>query len=541
MSVADLLTNEEALARRLVRSQAIPHDFWLWLSGINITPIDKVAGWIDAGVLKSIDNLLEPNLVDCNAQTRRQLKGTEAWISAILGFASQRATELKLSSGHPMMALSLLPLYRSLATSRVVEALQQTRLRLSEVLALVGLVEELGDDFVQLLEHHGAPITSPYSIAQSTLKIDLVNIGAMTCQAAKQFDPGTEEFDQANAASSNPRKSQTYLAWSDPKILWEITSELMAQKAELLLPRQWADVAVPWTNISDHWNALAHRLAHSTATTESPEDNGPEYNRDDEIVSDMIDDLLSMQSDVAEVSIEESHDNNTGTIQSADNSAGRTKNSRPLQINNSRSDYADNEQEADEEYPETDILEPLPESSVPKIAVVEISSNRDSMFVNIIRRQIATARNSDNSVCLVALAVESENTAEREPIGLKRASGLLVWQEKLVSWLADHPHVHEPFAFVNPEGQLILCMQDIERTAATNVVRAGIVTALTGKRVEDQGALARVAVPARYYAGIGSAFPNAGFAAEQLIEATWRCLSAAQSQGKTTIKSIEVF
>ena len=118
---------------------------------------------------------------------------------------------------------------------------------------------------------------------------------------------------------------------------------------------------------------------------------------------------------------------------------------------------------------------------------------------------------------------------------------MLIWQDKMVNWLAEHPQVHEPFAFVTAEGQLVFTMQDIERTVATNVVREGLVAVLTGKRIEDQGALARVAIPARYHAGIGSVCPNAGFAAEQLIEATWRCLSAAQNQGKATIKSIEVF
>ena len=538
MSSVESLSNENALALRLVRTQVVPHDFWLWLSGLSSTPLDAVASWIDTSVLRSIEEIFEPNLVDAGAQERILLKGSDAWIAAILGFANHRATELKLNCGQAMMAVSLLPLYRSLATRKVPEALQQTRNRLSEMLVLIGMSQELGEDFVGLLQAHGTPVNSPYTILSLATKVDLVTTGSLTLQIARAFDPGLGEFDRpANRLSASEfARERGDLPWSDPKLLWQITAELLAKKAELVLPRQWADVSIPWTSISDHWNALTHRLVHSTAGDDLEE--GPtEYNADDEIVSEMIDDLLAMQSDVAEVSVEECHSDAEHSANSrAHGSQGQAMGAPRMNAADAESDS-----EPEQEYPETDCLEPTFEPSVSKIAIVEISSNTDMMFVNILRRQIATARNLDNAVCLVALCVESEDVADRERIGAKNSSGLLIWQDKLVNWLAEHPEVHEPFAFVTTDGQLVFSMQDIDRTTATNVVRDGLITVLTGKRIEDQGALARVAIPARYFGGIGSACPNAGFAAETLIEATWRCLSAAQNQGKATIKSIEVF
>jgi len=539
MSAVESLSNENALARRVVRAQSVPHDFWLWLSGQSSTPLDAIAPWIDPNVLRSIEEIIEPNLVDANAQERIQLRGTDAWIAAILGFTNQRAAELKLNCGQPMMAVSLLPLYRSLATRKLPEALLQTRHRLSEMLVLVSVLQELGDDFANLLQLHGAPVTSPYTILNSILKVDLLATAAITRQVATTFDPGLGEFDQSagQTSSSEVARQRAELTWADPKLLWHITAELLAKKAELVLPRQWADVDVPWTSISDHWNALTHRLSHSTAGHDTKE-GSLEYNADDEIVSEMIDDLLAMQSDVAEVSVEECYNETENSP-----ATGRAHGSHGQTAGAPRMDAADEDCESDpeEEYPETDTLEPTLEPSVSKIAIVEINTNTDSMFVNILRRQIATARNSENSVCLVALCVESDDLADRERIGAKSTNGLLIWQDKLVNWLADHPLVREPFAFVTADGQLVFSMQDIGRTVATNVVREGLVTVLTGKRIKDQVALTRVAIPARYYGGIGSACPNAGFAAEQLIEATWRCLSAARNQGKATIKSIEVF
>ncbi len=523
MSAIELLSNENSLALRLVRRQSVPHAFWLWLSGLD-TPLDGIARWIESSVLKSVEEIIEPNLIDATAQERIQSEGADSWIAAILGFTNRRAAALKLNCGHPMMAVSLLPLYRSLATRKLSEALDQTRNRLSELLVLIGALQELGDDFAQLL---GEPVKSPYTTLSSILKVDLVAAGRLVRQVAQSFDPSRGEFDlPAKPASAESTRLRADLAWSDPKLLWQISAELMAKKAELVLPRQWADVAMPWTSIGDHWNALTHRLTQANAGG-TEYDSSDDRNADDEIVSEMIDDLLAMQADVVELS------------DGVNEVTGLACSSHGPSLGAPRTNASDteSEKESDEEYPETDMLEP----SVPKIAIVEIDSKGDAMFVNIMRRQIATARNSDHSVCLVALYVESEDVADRERIGTKSLNGLLVWQDNLVNWLAEHPHVREPFAFVTAEGQLVFSMQDIERTVATNLVREGLVTVLTGKRLADQGALARVAIPARYYAGIGSVCPNSGFAAEQLIEATWRCLSAARNQGKATIKSIEVF
>ena len=513
MSAVESLSLEKALGLRLVRMQTVPHDFWLWLSGLSNTPLDSVATWIDPNVLKSIQEIIDPNLVDVNDNDRMLSAGTGAWIAAILGFSNRRAAELKLNCSRPMMAACLLPLYRSLAAGKLPEALEQTRNRLTELLVLVSIAEELGEDLAQVLESRGAPAVSPYVILKSALQFDLVAAGTQFREVARAFDVGLGEFTQLPAEPARPRAG---LAWSDPQLLWQIAGELVAKKAEIVLPRQWADIVVPWTKIGEHWHALTHRLTNSTATRDSEKLAEPiDCDADHEIVSEMIDDLLAMQADVAEISL-----------------AGA-----------SHKDAAepDPQLESEEEFPESDELEPWLEPSVSKIAILEINSNADSLFLSIMRRQIATARNDDHSCCLVALSVEADEDADCERMRASRSNRLLIWQDKLVNWLAEHPLVLEPFAFVTAAGQLVVAMQDIERTAATNIIREGLVSVLTGKRVEDQGALARIAVPARYHAGIGSVFPNAGFAAEQLIEATWRCLSAAQNQGKATIKSIEVY
>jgi len=567
-AVEAFLSNEKALALRLVRTQSSPHDFWLWLSGLSATPLDNVAMWVDSNVCSSIKAIIDPNLTDADLHERSQANEADAWIAAILGFVNKRALELKLNCGQTMMAASLLPLYRSLATRKLPEALEQTRHRLAEMLVLVGITQELGEDFLSLLHLRGAPIASPYSILKSALKFDLVSAGSLSRRVARAYDPGADFFDPAvlNQPTSDSKGANREVPWSEPQLLWKIAGELTAKKADIVLPRQWADIAIPWTAISDHWNALTHRLSNCSPVEIYEE--GIAYTVDDEIVSDMIDDVLAMQTDMADVSIEEpASDSEFDTaapenFDRASSSPSNTPSNTPSSGPSSNSPMSgrahashgpsvgaprmDSDSEADsddaEEYPETDILEEQNIPSVPKIAVVEIASQTDKVFLNIIRLQIGTARNEDRTLCLMAACVKSDDESDRAIMGPTRANGLAVWQEKLVNWLADHPHVHDPFAFVTADGQLVVSMLDIERSEATNIVREGLVTVLTGKRVDDQGALARVAIPARYYGGIGSVTaPNASFAAEQLISAAWRCLSAAQSQGKATIKSIEVY
>jgi hypothetical protein len=123
-------------------------------------------------------------------------------------------------------------------------------------------------------------------------------------------------------------------------------------------------------------------------------------------------------------------------------------------------------------------------------------------------------------------------------------NGLNRWQQALVNWMCEQPEIQNPYAFLTVQGELILCVIDLERNELTQLLRLGLIEVLTGERIQSPGAeaLARVKVPARYYAGIASASaPGATFTPEKLIEAAQRCLTAVKHQGKAAIKSIEAY
>ena len=76
------------------------------------------------------------------------------------------------------------------------------------------------------------------------------------------------------------------------------------------------------------------------------------------------------------------------------------------------------------------------------------------------------------------------------------------------------------------------------------MLRQGLFEVLSGDQGVDisELSLAKVQIPARFHAGIAAtSSPGASFTAEQLIESAVRCLTAARSHGKASIKSIEVF
>ncbi len=541
------LTAEQALALRIVRMQTVPHEFWLWSNGNMKSSVANIAPWISENVRELIKEIIHPCMADANTWERKQSQSADAWISGIFGFVASLSTELEIAFYHRMLAASLLPLYRSLGSGKFHEALDQTRLRLADTLAMLAIGHHLQADFVELLTQSGLANKEPNLLLKSSLNIDLKSVSWLCRHATRCFDCLTGNFDEELlhhlTVDSAMETSRLESPWSEPSMLWQISGELQTTKVDLVLPREWLDIPLPWTKINDHWGTLANALvsehrftAFSFPTTAEAVDSIQQPNalvgrdEDDEVVSRIVDDLVGMQADFADVTGQEFIEDSEVTMDvigqshaaHQDNPIGPKMESRP------------------EEYDKNEGAE----FSQTRIVLAEISSHRDPLFVNIVRRHIATARNENKTVCLVALHVAAEDNLDHRRVHLNSANGLTLWQQKLVNWLARQPEFCESHAFVTVDGVLILCSHDVERSKATILVREGLESSMSAKpeETDSNSGLARLSTPARYYSGIGSvSSPNASFDAEQLITATWRCFSATQCQGKSAIKSIEVF
>ncbi|MEZ6137489.1 MAG: hypothetical protein R3C53_21585 [Pirellulaceae bacterium] len=527
-----LLSAEAALAVRLIRSSGASgaSDFWLWLSEptAHKSPPPNDNQTAHAAIQGSMDEIIAPMLEDAAAWEVKEARYAPAWLASICLHIAQTHFSRGRGCSVRLLATSLLPLYRTLATGKLKEGFQQARARLTETLLLLELCDELSsvanDDFHDLLEAGFHRNSNPVEIMQEQLGIGLEELGQQTLHLIGEFDSASgtlsiEACQQLRSGHSDYKSKAP--EWAAPDLLWKLAGELISKKSEMVLPRSWIDTPVPWSSIADHWNSLAHLL--SNLPNENPGNGAAASDPATAVHQAGLDDLLGSELSNASASANSSIENQLDEISQSVEKMFR----RQEQLEN--------------------VVRPTdsgPVPVLPKVIIAEIRSHNDPVFVNVLKRQIGSCRAEDRTICLAHIVVHPEDETDRGDVCGKRDNGLTLWQQKLVNWLADHPEVVDPYAFLTSEGELILCILDLERNQMTSILRQGLIEVLTGKRVEEvsEMSLAKVHVPARFHVGIAAtSAPSSNFAPEQLIEPAIRCLSAASRQGKASIKSIEVF
>src|SRR5690606_22007343 len=110
--------------------------------------------------------------------------------------AKEHADQLQLGIGLRLIAASLLPLYRSLATGQLSEGLNESRLRLSELLTLLALCHEIGHDLCRLLDPLNRRLEAPNKILALHFKLDLISVARVIREQLMSFDPLTKRFDE---------------------------------------------------------------------------------------------------------------------------------------------------------------------------------------------------------------------------------------------------------------------------------------------------------------------------------------------------------
>ena len=92
--------------------------------------------------------------------------------------------------------------------------------------------------------------------------------------------------------------------------------------------------------------------------------------------------------------------------------------------------------------------------------------------------------------------------------------------------------------FLSDEGELTLVFQDIDRSELTQWIRDAF------SKFNEVNPDSTLATPAAQPLVAGVAMVNApsrSFKIDQLIQAAWRCLDGASTQGAGTVKTIEVY
>lgn len=569
---------EAAIAARIIRSGYVPRDLFQWLS----SPADKRLSYDGDGddrLCVAIDELLLPLLADASPGEKRQLANATPWLANVCSCVADYYNRFDLGIGPRLLAASLLPLYRCLATGGLHEGFEQTRLRLSELLTLVALCHEVGIDFVRVLNRAAVTNQSPDALVLDEFELALASVATLIRDQVDEFDVVKSKFSEDSVGAflrfDRQDPAPKVPEWASAHLLWRLAGELLSQNCELILPRSWIDTPVPWSSIADHWNMLERLLSpnhHGSAETEigaakslahhvradasrladiSENRKGQphvemegeltdclahEADQDSDQDSEPAGEAVSPHSKQA-AAASKSPEHSTPE-RATDGHSQRRRNPNGSRTTTQSPDAGRTSSAQSQKKPSSDVV-------LPRVMIAEIRTHNDPAFVNVLQRQIASCRAEDLPVSLASIVVHPEHEHDRQDVCGSRDNGLTLWQQKLVNWLADHPQIVDPYAFLTAEGELVLCLINLERGETTSLLRHGLVEVLTGRQIDDQptsSSLSKVAVPAKYHVGIASAStPNAGFTPHQLIEPAIRCLSAASRQGKSSIKSIEVF
>ena len=573
------LKPEQALAKRWLRTAHLPLPVWQWLCGRSVA-LQSHLPPASPLLLKSLQAFAEPLGSHSNAQERQSLDDCLASVAQLISFANQQARGPALGCQQRMLASSLLPLYRGLARGSVAEVTSVLRRQLAEALALSATLTEFRDELSELLCGAMVDDHSPYLKLKTVLQVDLEQLTQVLLGSATRWDG--KQVDQLDALARDEIKIDWRPAWGQPEVLWRLAGELIAQRAEFVVPRDWIDVPVPWNEASEHWLDIVHALEHTpnskpandantaanipaNSTTNSTTNNAS-TSVANPVVSPTTDTATTATVPVtasaspsamaagkdAEEALSPTASDPTPLSAAAAVDQALSDDVQRLKLEIEIADAVDSlvqasrqasgnmvGNRADGSHPPQS---PRPRSDdfvVPKIIIAEVRSHNDPAFVAVVRRQLALCRSEERSMSLLAVRVSPDGEEGNMPT--LQSLGLASWQQKLVNWLSDHPEIHDPYAFLSNEGELILSLMDIERNTATLILRQGLTEVLSGGS-NDQAALSRASIPALYHSGIGSVTsPTANFEPEQLIESTYRCLDAATRQGKASIKSIEVF
>ncbi len=525
---------EAAIAARIIRSGKLPRLLFDWLA----TPEKHLAceaSLVDQRVQQSLDEIFLPMLKDASTREKKAALYAASWLGATCRCTADSYRALSLEIGPRLLAASLLPMYRSLATGNLHEGFQQTRFRVSELLALLALCYEVGHDLVEVLDCNNRKNEAPNLILSREFDLDIVRVAEIVRQHGVGFDAADGTFslevEEELQRIDDRTRAKSMSEWAAPELLWRLSGELISQNSELVLPRAWIGTPVPWVSIGDHWQALSHLLSSPKASISVEIADSHSDLHCTTILAEAVSSETADAQTAADVLTGVTCSPAIGTSSSATSSPATSSSATSSPATVTSSAATTNSAKTG----------PISDASLPKVLIAEVRSHNDPVFVNVIRRQIGKCRADERSISLASIKVLPEGGSDRHDL---LENGLMLWQQRLVNWLFDHPQVVEPCAFLTSDGELLLCLMDVEKNETTSLIRHGLVEVLSGKPMDEEssGALAKVNLPARYHVGIGSIrSPGAGFSAEQLIEPTMRCLSAASLQGKASIKSIEVF
>jgi hypothetical protein len=595
-----LLDKHAALASQLIRSQTKLQNYFRWFAKPSTRQLPPPSV---PTIQSNILSLVAPLRIDSSSKV--ELDAICRWLASICEFIADKQLAPQGPALLKTLGSCLMPLYRSLATGRLHEGLAQSRARLSEMLALSGLIEVL--DASDLIVENISGKISPSQVIHEQLQIDLSHLAYLMIGLQEGYNSAHDTLDSSatelltgyRAGQKLPLAYQTP-SWAAPQLLWSLFSDLTSNRSELMLPRSWIDTPLPWNQVHHHWESLQAAIEghaseygqniataknerqveldrQAAAANERQSPMAPMHevmDRDTAIVKASQTDINSLRTlDVVDRVLQEEFSHAAVSISTAES---LTQPSPAVAGPNSERLIAPQDQHAKDmlvgrntAIPPSQHVESgvntsaaqvtlsaavalksstqnstpaLASKIVPKVLLGEITDLQDVAFAGVVRRHLANCRQDNRAVTMSMIVVAPDGESGNAALLEPDNGGMRPWQQMVINWIADNSHIDQPSAFVTRDGKLIFLAYDVDRQEAAQVVRSALDSVLTDGISRSPSELRSVKVPAIYHVGIASAMsPGPSLSHEELIESANRCLSLAQRLGKASIKSIEVY
>ncbi len=258
---------------------------------------------------------------------------------------------------------------------------------------------------------------------------------------------------------------------------WSLAGQLCSQRAQITIPAELSVGVIAWEKLRDHWQRVAGTLSGESVCNSVKKPTSASALSG----KNEVDVMLESQS---------------------------TKKGIPNQSN--------------------DLLKcKMPDDH----RFVEIRSVRDPQLSSNLDQLLQQCRNDQGSLSLIV--VKKLGTKVDNAI-----AALQNWQTTFIEYMDTHGEAKNVRGFISDEGELSLVFQDVERADLAQWIRDSFAK-FNGSNVDSTLATA-VALPLVSGVAMVNA-PSRSFKIDQLIQAAWRCLDGASTQGAGAVKTIEVY
>lgn len=478
-SVESIELRSELVARMAARMNEMPNDVVRQLLSPHAS---RLPGSPTDRLVPLIGELVQASSTN-EPMDLRLSEERELAISTGLSVAMRWLHSMERQVGAPLtlriILKSLMPLYLAAGQGRVGTSFVDT-FSLIRVTCMVPELDRLthANELALWLAEQSGGNNDPLESIPKSFRISLPLM-------ANKF--WSEIASKSNGGVSQPKKlvDSNSLTVAKHKAWWSLAGQLCNQRAQITIPAELSVGFVAWEKLLDHWQRVSQALSAGTTATEEVITNPPRPNSREE-------DLIENKK--------------------------RTEDSKRSETTLLKKKMIAVKDEKD-----------------PKLAddhrFVEIRSVRDPQLSSSLDQLLHQSRNDQGTLSLMVV----------KKLGVEAAANsqsLQNWQSSFIEYMDTHGEAANVRGFVSDEGELTLVFQDVDRAELAQWIRESFGTFNTAS--SD----ASIATPTAQPLVAGVAMVNApsrSFKIDQLIQAAWRCLEGASTQGSGAIKTIEVY